>query len=78
MQMELQGKPSPDTFLEASAKLGVKPERAVVIEDAISGVQAAKNGNFGLIIGVARKENADELIENGADIVVSDLGEFIL
>ena len=77
LQMELQGKPSPDTFLEATSKLGVKPERAVVIEDAISGVQAAKNGNFGLIIGVARKENADELIENGADIVVSDLGEFI-
>jgi len=78
MKKKLKGKPSPDTFLEAARLLGVKPERAVVVEDAISGVQAGKNGKFGLVIGVDRKENAAELIENGADIVVADLGEFIL
>ena len=74
----LEGKPSPDTFLEAAKELGVKPEKAVVIEDAISGVQAGKNGNFGLVIGIARKDNADDLLNNGADIVVSDLGELVL
>ena len=74
----LEGKPSPDTFLEAAKELEVKPEKAVVIEDAISGVQAGKNGNFGLVIGIARKDNADDLLNNGADIVVSDLGELVL
>jgi beta-phosphoglucomutase-like phosphatase (HAD superfamily) len=49
----------------------------VVVEDAISGVQAGRNGNFGLVIGVDRKGYADELKKNGADIVVKDLGEFL-
>ena len=73
----LKGKPEPDTYLEASNYLGVKPNKSVVIEDAISGVRAAKLGNFGLVIGVARKNNVDELAKNGADIVVEDLGEFL-
>ena len=45
----------------AAKLLGVEPARAVVIEDAISGVEAGSNGNFGLVIGVARKGNAEEL-----------------
>src|SRR5262249_14011345 len=51
---QLAGKPAPDTFLIAAKLLGVEPGRAIVIEDAISGVQAGFNGNFGLVIGVAR------------------------
>ena len=73
----LTGKPAPDMFLMAARRLGVEPARAVVIEDAISGVQAGSNGNFGLVIGVARKGNAVELQNNGADLVVTDLGELI-
>jgi beta-phosphoglucomutase family hydrolase len=76
-RFHLAGKPAPDTYLEAAKELGVEAQRAVVIEDAISGVQAGRNGNFGLVIGVARKGNADELRENGADIVVGDLGELL-
>jgi beta-phosphoglucomutase-like phosphatase (HAD superfamily) len=49
----------------------------VVVEDAISGVQAGRNGKFGLVIGVDRKGNAEELRKNGADVVVKDLGEFL-
>ena len=71
----LAGKPAPDTFLMAAKLLGVEPSRAVVIEDALSGVEAGSNGNFGLVIGVARKGNADELQQHGAHIVVNDLGE---
>ena len=74
---QLSGKPAPDTFLMAAALLGVEPSRAVVIEDAISGVQAGRNGGFGLVIGVARKGNAEELRRNGAHIVVKDLGELM-
>src|ERR1700757_3552398 len=51
----LAGKPAPDTFLLAARLLGVEPTRTVVIEDAISGIRAGVNGNFGLVIGVARK-----------------------
>ena len=71
----LAGKPSPDTFLMAAKLLGVEPSRTVVIEDALSGVEAGSNGNFGLVIGVARKGNAEELQQHGAHIVVNDLGE---
>ena len=71
----LAGKPSADTFLKAAEQLGVEPKRAVVVEDAISGVQAARSGGFGLVIGVARKGNAQALKENGADLVVENLDE---
>jgi beta-phosphoglucomutase family hydrolase len=71
----LAGKPSPDTFLMAAKLLGVEPSRAVVIEDALSGVEAGSAGGFGLVIGVARKGNAEELRRHGAHLVVNDLGE---
>ena len=73
----LPGKPAPDTFLAAAADLGAEPERAVVVEDAISGVQAGRNGSFGLVIGVNRDGDPDALRQHGADVVVSDLGEFV-
>ena len=73
----LAGKPAPDTFLVAAQLLGVEPIRAVVIEDAISGVQAGVNGNFGLVIGIARKGNAEELKHHGAHLVVDDLAELL-
>lgn len=73
----LPGKPAPDTFLAAAADLGAPPERAVVVEDAISGVQAGRNGDFGLVIGVARDGDPEALREHGADVVVSDLEAFV-
>jgi len=71
----LAGKPAPDTFLMAAKLLGVEPKRAIVIEDALSGVEAGSAGDFGLVIGVARKGNAEELRRHGAHLVVNDLGE---
>jgi beta-phosphoglucomutase family hydrolase len=73
----LAGKPAPDTFLMAAKLLGVEPIRAVVVEDALSGVQAGLNGKFGLVIGVARHANAEELRDHGAHVVVEDLGELV-
>jgi beta-phosphoglucomutase family hydrolase len=73
----LRGKPAPDTFLRAARLLGVEPRRTVVLEDAISGVQAGSAGNFGLVIGIARKGNADELTHHGAHLAVHDLEELI-
>ena len=73
----LTGKPAPDTFLMAAKLLGVEPKRAVVVEDALSGVEAGSAGSFGLVIGVARKGNAEELRHHGAHLVVNDLGELV-
>ena len=76
-EQHLAGKPAPDTFLIAAKRFGVAPARAVVIDDAISGVEAGVNGNFGLVIGVARQGNAEELRRHGAHLVVSDLRELV-
>ena len=75
---KLAGKPSSDTYEEATRMLGRLPEQAVVIEDAISGVQAGHAGGFGLVIGVARSHDPEVLRQNGADIVVRDLAELRL
>jgi alpha,alpha-trehalase len=74
-ELGLEGKPDPDIFLTAALKLGIKPTRAIVVEDAISGVQAGKKGKFGWVIGVDRTDHAADLVENGANVAVSDLGE---
>jgi beta-phosphoglucomutase family hydrolase len=76
-RLKLPGKPAPDTFLKAAEELGVDPARAVVVEDAIVGVKAGRNGKFGLVIGVAREENGEVLKQSGADIVVSDMAELL-
>ena len=71
----LNGKPAPDIFLTAAENLGANPNYSVVVEDAVSGVAAGKNGNFGMVLGVAREDNMAELKKNGADVVVEDLEE---
>jgi len=73
----LPGKPAPDTFLKAAELLQVPPARAVVVEDALSGVVAGRSGGFGLVIGVDRKQHGEELREHGADWVVQDLSELL-
>ena len=73
----LPGKPAPDTFLAAARDLGATPERAVVVEDAISGVQAGRAGGFGLVVGVDRDGDPGALRGNGADVVVTDLGDLV-
>ncbi|MBP7088072.1 MAG: trehalose-phosphatase [Candidatus Omnitrophica bacterium] len=77
-QLGLKGKPESDIFTTASFNLGVNPAKAVVVEDASSGVLAGRNGGFGLVLGLARENNTKELFENGADLVVSDLSQLTL
>ncbi|MFH1118705.1 MAG: HAD-IA family hydrolase [Bacteroidota bacterium] len=75
-EMKLKGKPEPDIFTTAADNMGVSYDRSVIVEDAVSGVQAGRKGAFGLVIGIAREENSHELLCHGADIVVEDLEEF--
>ena len=77
-RLGLRGKPAPDTFLEAARRLGVQPARAVVLEDAIAGVQAGRAGGFALVVGVDRVGHAEALRRNGADVVVTRLSELEL
>lgn len=69
----LRGKPEPDTFLAGARALGVRPEEAVVFEDALAGVAAGRAGGFGYVVGVDRVGQSDALAEAGADLVVDDL-----
>jgi alpha,alpha-trehalase len=70
---ELAGKPAPDIFLAAARAVKATPDRAVVVEDARSGVEAGRSGGFALVIGVDRGSQRDALLAHGADVVVSDL-----
>jgi alpha,alpha-trehalose phosphorylase len=76
-RLGLRGKPAPDGFLEAAARLGAAPRRSVVVEDALAGVTAGRSGDFGLVIGVARGTTAAALRDAGAHIVVGDLQELV-
>jgi beta-phosphoglucomutase-like phosphatase (HAD superfamily) len=69
-----QGKPHPAIFLTAARELNVDPHEAFVVEDAVSGIQAAKAGEFAAL-GVARVDDADALAAEGADLVVTTLDE---
>jgi HAD superfamily hydrolase (TIGR01509 family) len=73
----LRGKPEPDMFLAGARALALKPEQAVVFEDALAGVAAGRAGGFGYVVGVDRVGQADALRSHGADIVVADLAELL-
>lgn len=76
-ELGLAGKPAPDSFLKAAEQLGASPARSVVVEDAISGVEAGRAGGFGLVLGVDREGHADVLLAHGAHAIVTDLGEML-
>jgi alpha,alpha-trehalase len=74
-EVGLPGKPDPAMYLETARRLGVDAARSVVVEDALSGVEAGRRGGFGLVIGVDRLGQAAALAGAGADVVVDDLAE---
>jgi len=74
-ELGLKGKPEPDIFLVAADNLDVNPSSCILVEDAISGVEAGRRGNFALVVGIARGGEAQALKGHGADIVVKDMKE---
>lgn len=74
---KLAGKPAPDTYLFGAELLGLTAAQCVVIEDAESGIQSGRSGDFGLVLGVDRGVGAHVLFEAGADTVVTDLDELL-
>jgi trehalose/maltose hydrolase-like predicted phosphorylase/beta-phosphoglucomutase-like phosphatase (HAD superfamily) len=69
-----RGKPDPTIFLTAAAELGLESASCFVVEDASSGVQAAKAGGMAAL-GVARLNDRDLLVGAGADLVVPSLDD---
>ena len=53
---KIPGKPAPDIYLIAAQNLGLNPGECIVIEDALSGIQAAKSAGIGKIIAIASRE----------------------
>lgn len=64
-----RGKPYPDPYLAAAARLGVAPEQCLVVEDAVAGVAAGRAAGCA-VLGVLGSADTDAL---GADVVVADL-----
>lgn len=69
--MITKSKPDPEVFLLAASMLGVSPENAIVIEDAESGVHAAKAGRF-RAIGIRTEGNDPD-----SDITIKKLCNLI-
>jgi beta-phosphoglucomutase family hydrolase len=72
-ELGLPGKPHPAVYLEAAGRLRTAPQRSVVIEDALAGVEAGRRGGFALVVGVDRAGHGQELRAHGADVIVPDL-----
>lgn len=72
-ELGLPGKPDPAVYLEAAGRLRTPPQRSVILEDALAGVEAGRGGGFGLVVGVDRAGHGQELLDHGADIIVPDL-----
>lgn len=68
------GKPDPEIFVTSAGELRVVPEDCFVVEDAVSGVQAAKAGGMSAL-GVARADDRELLERANADLVVTSLDE---
>jgi HAD superfamily hydrolase (TIGR01509 family) len=68
--MVARPKPAPDLFLFAAQRMGVPPERTIVIEDSPSGVLAARAAGM-RVYGYAADENAGALESAGATVFYS-------
>ncbi|MGB3848799.1 MAG: HAD family phosphatase [Tunicatimonas sp.] len=69
--MVTQGKPDPEVYLLSAAQLNMPPERCIVFEDAILGIQAGKNAGM-YVVGVATTHTREELKDTEADYVVDN------
>ena len=80
-EMVARGKPAPDLFLHAAAKMGVAPARSLVIEDSVSGVTAAKAAGMRVwgFVGGSHYQGRDGraiLRDAGADRVFERMQDF--
>ncbi len=70
-----QKKPNPEILLKTAAKLGVKPEECIFIDDTATGIETARNAGMKCIIRktVFEQQMPDMVIENFKDLTVEKL-----
>src|SRR5207245_8172899 len=74
MEDTSRGKPDPEVFLIAARRLGVPPQRCLVLEDAPVGIQAAKAGGMRAVgVTFVGHHSEESLRRAGADLVVPSL-----
>ena len=79
--MVRRGKPAPDLFLYAAARMGAAPERCLVIEDSLAGVEAARAAGMTAIGfcggGHCRPGHRERLAARGAALVIARMSELV-
>jgi HAD superfamily hydrolase (TIGR01509 family) len=70
-----KSKPNPEIFLKSALKLKTPPEKCVVVEDSIFGVEAAKTGKMGCIAVLTGVYFKEELSRANPDLIVDSLQE---
>ncbi|MHC1684037.1 MAG: HAD family hydrolase [Clostridiaceae bacterium] len=72
----IPGKPEPDIYLKAADKLNLKPEKCIVFEDAVSGIESARRASIGKIVAIGASEKHEKLKKiDGVKCVISDFTE---
>ncbi len=69
-------KPSPDIFLIAAQKLLANPKDCVVIEDALTGIQAAKHAGM-ICVAVTNSFSREQLADAKPDFMIDSLSELL-
>ena len=74
---KIKGKPAPDIYQIAAGKLGLNPCDCVVVEDAVSGIEAAKSAGIGKIVAIASMEPVDFYRKMpSVDMIITDFSNF--
>ena len=68
-------KPNPEVFLKCAAQLNCQPERCVVVEDSVFGVDAAARANMKCIAVPSGAYSKEELALKHPDLIVDSLKE---
>lgn len=72
----VKGKPHPDLYLKAGDRLGISMSELIIVEDAYSGVLAAKNSGAGYVIGITPDDKNEFLGKELTDTVINNFFEF--
>ena len=68
-------KPNPEIFLKCASRLGIPPERCIVVEDSIFGVEAAKTAGMSCLAVLTGVYGRQELARADPDMIVSSLSD---
>jgi HAD superfamily hydrolase (TIGR01509 family) len=70
-----RGKPAPDVYLEAAARLGVPPDRCAAVEDSANGLRSAAAAGMWVVAVPNRRYPPPAELVQAADLVLTDLRE---